>query len=1093
MALITLNKPKFKTKTNGTISSDGYKWTSSTSNYYFTITGATYNTATKQLAVTIQYNRTGSYYVSGVYMSLNNDRTSLGNSANYQSVSTSGSTYGSTGPGEFYYILHKNSGGTGKAVQINPNTSGSTSDSATGKTIKTILTTEGGDINGQHLANTITGTIYATVEPNALSSVPIYIKLMYSSNWKGVNSSDRWLNYTSSYTKSIGQNPGTLGTDSTIITYTLSYNANGGSSTPSSVSALQDQTITLASAIGHTSVPSTGTITISYNANGGSGAPGNSTGTYTNTTTYTFNKWTYNGSNYNAGGSFTMPASNVTMTASWSTNTSRTSNPSITLSSTRPTRNGYTFLGWSESSSATSASYSAGTAYTFSTNKTLYAVWTPAKIKLTLNANGGTVGTSAVWYYYGTSKFYSNEACTTQITAITKPTRTGYTYDQYYGDGTSGGTNNERYIYSDGTFASDLATDIYKNATLYAKWNINSYTFEVYAGNGTYNGSTGRTSYSGNYNTTYSVGLPTPPSGYIFAGYHRKGPLTGVTSSDSIFESGNGGIAVYNNSGNGTVTHTREQDNTVPTKSFGDGNVGYRIKITKTTGTASPGCGGFYLSTTSKANHVFRCLIYAKIPVGYTINDYRNAIGEGGNSTWLTSQAGTGDWFLYVYEVHCGSSGTFSSFGHVALTADDKDNNRAVTWYVCGVQITDITSSARTYTYTENGYVECYYARQEYDVAYNANGGTGAPATQKKIYDITLTLSSTRPTRSNTTSTGYTVTFNGNGGTAGTSSLTATNTTSYSFNNWKATNGTTYNPGGSYTANTATTMTAQWNSTTTNGSVTLPSATRTYYTFSGWSKVAGTSPYYNANTSYTVSSNHNLYANWTPNAPINMSLTWTSATINSITLTYSDAGVVTNRTVYYRKVGDSTYSSAIIQTNPFTITGLDTDTNYEIYYTASNSAASSSTTAQQFSTILSTPIISDYDISVITPFTATAYITAFITPSRTLQYRFSSDNGTTWSAWQNSDNYTHTGLNEETQYTFAFQVKAIHTSVNASDTTSSIYTKTYTTPADQAQVWINDNNTWKHGKSWIKINGAWTKAKKVYIKINDTWVINKNN
>ena len=74
--------------------------------------------------------------------------------------------------------------------------------------------------------------------------------------------------------------------------------------------------------------------TITYNANGGSGAPGAQTYTYA---------------------------------PSGTTN----------LSSTKPSRTGYTFLGWSTSSTATSASYSAGQAWGLSnaSNYTLYAVW----------------------------------------------------------------------------------------------------------------------------------------------------------------------------------------------------------------------------------------------------------------------------------------------------------------------------------------------------------------------------------------------------------------------------------------------------------------------------------------------------------------------------------------------------------------------------------------------------------------------------------------------------------------------------------------------------------------------------------------------
>lgn len=58
---------------------------------------------------------------------------------------------------------------------------------------------------------------------------------------------------------------------------------------------------------------------------------------------------------------------------------------SITLSSTRPSRTGYTFLGWSTSSSASNAAYSPGGSYSYtfgdvgqynlSHTTTLYAVW----------------------------------------------------------------------------------------------------------------------------------------------------------------------------------------------------------------------------------------------------------------------------------------------------------------------------------------------------------------------------------------------------------------------------------------------------------------------------------------------------------------------------------------------------------------------------------------------------------------------------------------------------------------------------------------------------------------------------------------------
>lgn len=272
-----------------------------------------------------------------------------------------------------------------------------------------------------------------------------------------------------------------------------------------------------------------------------------------------------------------------------------------------------------------------------------------------------------------------------------------------------------------------------------------NYTFRTYKGEGTTEIST----ITQQYNTTYNVPHPTPPTGCLFAGFYSTGSLSSISSKDSVFESGNGGIEVYNNSANGTVTHTRVQDDDgVPSacKYFGNGGRAYYIRIDKAAGTASPYCGGFYLSTNSAANHIYRHIIWAKIPVGYTIGDYRNSIGDGGYSKWLTDTAGTGDWYRYVYDVHAGSSGDFSTLGFVAIRANNGDDNAAVTWYVCATQVTDITNNYATYTFDANGTAEYFYAPVAYNIAYDANGGSNAPSTQVKTYGQNLVLSSQIPT-----------------------------------------------------------------------------------------------------------------------------------------------------------------------------------------------------------------------------------------------------------------------------------------------------------------------------------------------------------
>ena len=67
-------------------------------------------------------------------------------------------------------------------------------------------------------------------------------------------------------------------------------------------------------------------------------------------------------------------------------------NSSSILSSTTPTRTGYSFLGWSTSDSATTASYTAGGSITVTANKTLYAVWQANSFTLSITKpNTGTV------------------------------------------------------------------------------------------------------------------------------------------------------------------------------------------------------------------------------------------------------------------------------------------------------------------------------------------------------------------------------------------------------------------------------------------------------------------------------------------------------------------------------------------------------------------------------------------------------------------------------------------------------------------------------------------------------------------------------
>ena len=68
----------------------------------------------------------------------------------------------------------------------------------------------------------------------------------------------------------------------------------------------------------------------------------------------------------------------------------KTHGTNYTIPSTVPTRTGYTFAGWTTNSSGTGTNYSAGGSYTIDADTTFYAKWTAKQTTLTVNPNGGT-------------------------------------------------------------------------------------------------------------------------------------------------------------------------------------------------------------------------------------------------------------------------------------------------------------------------------------------------------------------------------------------------------------------------------------------------------------------------------------------------------------------------------------------------------------------------------------------------------------------------------------------------------------------------------------------------------------------------------
>ena len=321
------------------------------------------------------------------------------------------------------------------------------------------------------------------------------------------------------------------GSDTT--TYTISYNANGGSGAPEPQYKTDGVDLTLSSVVptrenytflgwattsdatsatyeagGTYSANASVTLyavwtifyTVTYDANGGSGAP-DPVRVPANSVIILeeidgIQGWcALDGSCWRPGAEYTV-TSDITLYADWDVATGDDSGsttyslcydanggtgaPScsyesyggtVNIKPTVPTRDGYTFLGWSTNSTATIATYQSGDQYTIYNNVTLYAVWqyngsTTSTYIVSYDANGGSGAPSGQGQVEGLSLTLRS----------TEPTRDGYKFVSW----------NTK---SDGTGTSYAPGDTYSagvSVTLYAIWEeVITYTVSYEACGGT--------------------------------------------------------------------------------------------------------------------------------------------------------------------------------------------------------------------------------------------------------------------------------------------------------------------------------------------------------------------------------------------------------------------------------------------------------------------------------------------------------------------------------------------------------------------------------------------------------------------------------
>lgn len=416
-------------------------------------------------------------------------------------------------------------------------------------------------------------------------------------------------------------------------------------------------------------------------------------------------------------------------------------------------------------------------------------------------------------------------------------------------------------IHNDGVYTGWSTADSYARTTVTVPAKPSyAVTFNANGGSGA---PSGQTKWYGE-TLTLSSTKPTR-TGYTFRGWNTKSDGSGTSYAAGASYTANAALALYAQwaINTWTVSYNANGGSSTPASQTKTYNVALTLRgaISRSNASAT----GYKVTYDANGGSCSTSSATAARTTKYTF--YRwNTKSDGSGTAYNAGASYTGNAALSLYATWTSSTTTSA----VTLPTPSRTGYAFDGWYTAASGGTRVGGAGGSYTPTGAVTLHAHWTQNTWTVSYAANGGSSTPASQTKLYGQALTLRGAI-SRSNATAT-YTVSYSANysGGT-NPSSGTATKTTKYAFNGWKATNGTVYAAGGSYTANAATTMTAQWTSSASTTSVTLPTPTRTGYTFGGWYRESAcTNKVGNGGASYTPTASIQLFAKWTIN-------TWTVA------------------------------------------------------------------------------------------------------------------------------------------------------------------------------------------------------------------------